>query len=205
MVEADAGKFGKGDGENGEIDPGDAEAEGESADDRAARRGNRYRGEKPDPRSDAEAREQHCGDVSAEPGENRVAERQLAGEAHHDIPGLAGIGEIKNEDENGDEIVVGNPRRDHERRQESGQQDRGPARHAIGEARHHQAGLLPRMPCGRNSNTATRMAKANMLLADGVNSNPASASVKPISRPPTSAPAIEPRPPVMTMTKANSV
>jgi len=39
----------------------------------------------------------------------------------------------------------------------------------------------------------------------GVNSKPAIASVKPISTPPSSAPGIEPRPPVMTMTKASSV
>ena len=44
-----------------------------------------------------------------------------------------------------------------------------------------------------------------MLLADGVNSNPAIASVRPIKTPPISAPGIEPRPPVMTMTKASSV
>ena len=44
-----------------------------------------------------------------------------------------------------------------------------------------------------------------MLFADGVNSRPASASVSPISTPPSSAPGIEPSPPVMTMTKASSV
>ena len=44
-----------------------------------------------------------------------------------------------------------------------------------------------------------------MLFADGVNSSPASASVSPIKSPPTSAPGIEPSPPVMTMTKASSV
>ena len=48
-------------------------------------------------------------------------------------------------------------------------------------------------------------AKANMLLADGVNSSPPSASVTPISTPPSSAPGMEPRPPVMTITKASSV
>ena len=40
--------------------------------------------------------------------------------------------------------------------------------------------FLPMMPCGRNSSTSTRMANANMLLADGVNSSPAIASVTPI-------------------------
>ena len=40
-----------------------------------------------------------------------------------------------------------------------------------------------------------------MLLAEGVNSRPAIASVRPISMPPISAPGIEPMPPVMTMTR----
>ena len=44
-----------------------------------------------------------------------------------------------------------------------------------------------------------------MLLADGVKNNPAMASVSPISTPPSSAPGMEPRPPVMTMMKASSV
>ena len=44
-----------------------------------------------------------------------------------------------------------------------------------------------------------------MLFADGVKIRPASASVTPINTPPSSAPVIEPSPPVMTMTKASSV
>ena len=44
-----------------------------------------------------------------------------------------------------------------------------------------------------------------MLFADGVNMRPASASVSPISTPPSSAPGIEPSPPVITMMKASSV
>ena len=44
-----------------------------------------------------------------------------------------------------------------------------------------------------------------MLLADGVKNSPAIASVSPISTPPSTAPGIEPSPPVMTMMKASSV
>ena len=51
----------------------------------------------------------------------------------------------------------------------------------------------------------TRMAKENMVVADGLNMRPAMASVSPIRMPPISAPGIDPRPPVMTMTKASSV
>ena len=44
-----------------------------------------------------------------------------------------------------------------------------------------------------------------MLFADGVKMSPAIASVRPINTPPSKAPGIEPRPPVMTMTKASRV
>lgn len=44
-----------------------------------------------------------------------------------------------------------------------------------------------------------------MLLIDGETITLATASVAPISRPPTSAPAMEPRPPTMTMVKASRV
>ena len=44
-----------------------------------------------------------------------------------------------------------------------------------------------------------------MLFADGVRQKPAIASVTPISTPPSSAPGIEPSPPMMTMMKASSV
>jgi hypothetical protein len=44
-----------------------------------------------------------------------------------------------------------------------------------------------------------------MLFAEGTNSTPPSASVTPIKSPPSSAPGIEPRPPVITITKASSV
>src|ERR1700722_16284329 len=134
-----------------------------------------------------------------------MSERKLAGEAHHDVPGLAGISKIENDDEDREQIVVGKPRRGQQHREQRGEQTHRPARQTIGEARDHRihhVGLLPRMPCGRNNSTSTRMPKANMLLADGVNSKPASASVSPISPPPISAPGIEPSPPVMTMTKA---
>jgi hypothetical protein len=47
-----------------------------------------------------------------------MAERKLSGEAHHDVPGLPGIGEIQNEHEDSEQIVIDDPRRGHERRQE---------------------------------------------------------------------------------------
>ena len=118
IVEADAGELGEGDGQDGEINAGNAEAEGEIADDRAAGGGDRNGGEEAEPWADAEAGEQHRRDITGKPDIERMAERKLPGEAHHDVPGLPGIGEIQNEDEDGEQIIVDQPRRGHERRQQ---------------------------------------------------------------------------------------
>ena len=53
MVEADAREFGKGDGQDREIDAGDAEAKGEKADDGAASRATGMAASKSEPRRDA--------------------------------------------------------------------------------------------------------------------------------------------------------
>ena len=116
MVEADARELGEGDGEDGEIDAGDAEAEGEEADDGAADDGDRDRGRKSEPRPDAEMHVERRGGIGAEPDIDGVAERELAGEAHHHVPRLPGIGEIQDGDEDGEQIVVGEPRRREQRR-----------------------------------------------------------------------------------------
>src|SRR5207244_1613007 len=114
-----------------------------------------------------------------------------------------GICKIQNEDQDGQQIVVGKTRRDDERAEQRERKHPTMPRNSLEQPRHDAR--FPRMPCGRNSSTSARIAKANMLFADGVKRSPASASVMPISTPPTSAPGIEPRPPVMTMTKAKSV
>src|SRR5271156_5392831 len=227
MIEADAREFGEGDGENGEIDAGNAEPESQKADDRPADHGNRYRRQNTEPWADIVTHEQSCRDVAAKPDIDRVPERELAGKAHHDVPGLTGIGEVENDDQDGEQIVVDEKRRGQQGGEQCNEEARRPGRQSAGKAPDlapnlardlardlacgfgdelvgHQVTRLPKMPCGRNSKTSTRMAKANMLLADGVNSNPASASVSPISTPPISAPGIEPSPPVITMTKAIS-
>ena len=49
--------------------------------------------------------------IGAEANIERMAERQLPGKAHHDVPRLADIGEIQNETENGEQIVAGDQRR----------------------------------------------------------------------------------------------
>src|SRR5436190_12496806 len=141
--------------------------------------------------------------VGTEPDIDRMAERKLAGESHHDVPGLPHIGEVENEDQDREQVIVCEQRRDDERDEQRGNEHESALRHPFEQSTHDAR--LPRMPWGRNNRTSTRIANANMLFADGVNMRPASASVMPISTPPRSAPGIEPRPPVMTMTKASSV
>src|SRR5579871_1350029 len=111
MIEADPRELGKSDSEDSKVDAGNAEPEGEEADDRAGERGDRRRDQKADPRRDPVASEQRRGDVSTETGIEGVAERKLAGEAHHDVPGLAGESEIEDNDQDRDEIIADEPGR----------------------------------------------------------------------------------------------
>ena len=78
VIEPDAGEFGERDGEDGEIDAGDAEAEREEADHGADRHGHRDRRDQSDPRTDAEMNVERGGRVGAETDIERVAERELA-------------------------------------------------------------------------------------------------------------------------------
>ncbi len=126
MIEADAGEFGKRDGEDREIDAADAEAK---------RRGNQLTAPPckaasdrtlPACRSTARCRNAHRAPparIGAEPDIERMAERQLPGKAHHDVPGLPDIGEVQNQDQDGQEIVAGKQRRAEQDDQQHGQQD----------------------------------------------------------------------------------
>src|SRR5262249_37780358 len=204
VIEADARKLGESDGEDREIDATDAEAKGEEADDGAARHRDRDRRGQPEPRPDAEMDVERRRRIGAEPDIDGVAEGELAGEAHHHVPRLAGIGGIEDDDKDGEKIVVRHPRRRQQHDEQHHQERNAAARNPLEQPSDH-ASLLPKMPCGRNSNTSTSRPKENMLLAEGVKNRPAIASVSPISTPPSSAPGIEPSPPVMTMMKASSV
>src|SRR5262249_58042016 len=135
--------------------------------------------------------------IRAEPDIDGVAEGELAGEAHHHVPRLAGIGGIEDDDEDGKQIVVRHPRRRQQHDEQYHQERNAAARNPLEQPSDH-ASLLPRMPCGRNSNTSTSRPKENMLLAEGGRNSPAIASVSPSSTPPHSAPGIHPRPPPLT-------
>src|SRR6476646_8123421 len=196
MIESDAGKFGDGDCQDGEIDACNPKAERKKTDESAGCRRNRNCDNETEPGRCAEVHEQCSRSVGAKPDVKRVAERKVSGKAHQDVPGLSGIGEIKHEDEHGQQIIAGEQRRSDQYSQQHSQHDQGAWPNPLGKTRNH-ALLLPRMPCGRASSTSTRMANTNIDLADGVNSNPAIASVNPINTPPMMAPGIEPMPPMI--------
>src|SRR6476620_508758 len=138
--------------------------------------------------------EDRAGRVRADPAVERMAERELAGEPHHHVPGLAGVG------------VVENQRRDREcvRPREGGKHREGGEEQRERDAAAAQA-RFPSRPRGRSSSTRISRPKLNMLFAEGAMKRPATASETPISTPPRSAPPIEPSPPTITMTKASSV
>src|SRR5438876_7041586 len=119
-----------------------------------------------------------------------MTEGELAGKPHHHVPGLAGIGEIQNDDQNGEQIIIGEPGRREQCGEQQRKRDAAAARHSLEQPAH--GAPFPKMPCGRNSSTNTSRPKENMLLAEGVKRRPASASVSPISTPPSSAPGSEP-------------
>src|SRR5262249_42808064 len=203
VIKADPRELCERDRQNRKISPGDAKLERQKPDQRAARHRERNRNHESDPGRYTVVNEQRRSRVGAQPDIKRVAERELSSKSHHHVPRLPGIREIQNNNENAQEIIAGERRCGYEQHQWGREQYYAPAPPAVDEPLH--AVRLPRMPCGRNTRTSTRIANANMLLAEGVNSSPAKASVSPISTPPSSAPGNEPSPPGMTMTKARSV
>src|SRR5262249_2530614 len=145
-----------------------------------------------EPRSDAEIDPKQRRDVGTQPDIERVAERQLAGVAHHQVPGLADIGEIENQRQHRDQVAVGDERSEQQQHKDDPNERALTLAHF--EPKPHHA-RRPISPWGRNTRTAINSPKENMLFIDGSIKNPASASDTPIKTPPTSAPAIEPRPP----------
>src|SRR5262245_4369574 len=204
MIEPDPCEFSERDGENGEVDAGNLKTEGQEADKGTRERREWNSHKQPDPGADSKMHKKRRRGIGAQPHIERMTERQLAGEAHHYVPGLAGIRKVQDQNQYGEHVVAREQWRDEKTGKEHTQQPQAARGDASRQPPDHAA-LLPMMPCGRKSSTRTRMAKANMLLADGVNTRPAIASVRPMRTPPTSAPGIEPRPPVITMTKASRV
>ena len=118
MVEADPGEFGERDRQQREIDAFDREPPAEPADKQPGRGGDRDGDEHAEPRPDAEQRPQRGRRVGAEPEIERMAERQLPGKSHQQIPGMAQIGEIEHQDQNRQQIAIGDDRREQEHQQQ---------------------------------------------------------------------------------------
>ena len=114
------------DGQDREVDAADAEAERQEADDGAAGDRDQDRNRHAEPGPDAEMHVERRRDVGAEPDVERVAERQLSGKAHQDVPGLPRVGEVENEDQHGEQVVVGEQRRG-DQKHESAAQPEGAA------------------------------------------------------------------------------
>src|SRR5581483_8569548 len=95
MIQTDAGKFRAGDREQREVDPGDAVAKGQRAERRAEKSAERGGQPQPRPGADAEVKVKSGGGVGAGAEIEGVAERKLPGKTHHDVPRLAGEGEVK--------------------------------------------------------------------------------------------------------------
>src|SRR6185312_7445647 len=159
-------------------------------------------GEHADPGRHAPMAEQRSAGIGAEPDIERVAERELPGEAGDDVPGLAEIGGEQDHHQHGDDVAVDEKRQRQHDGNEEHERDRGAVRQAEETAARH---ARPSNPCGRNSSTRMRRAKLKALLSEGSTTKPESASDTPTSRPPSSAPGMLPRPPRMTMMKASSV
>src|SRR5262249_25359765 len=146
------------------------------------------------PGADAEVEKERPRGVRADAHVERMTERELPAKPHHHVPGLAGVGEVEDQRSHRDRVRSGQSRKKDQGEEQERQKGVGAA---------HD--FFPRRPCGRRSRTRMRRPKLSMLLADGAMNRPASASEVPMRTPPRSAPAIEPRPPTITITNASSV
>ena len=100
-------EFGKGDRQQSKINAGDAVAKGEGADRRAQHNAQRDRKPQSGPGTDAEMEIEPGRGVSADAEIKRMAEGELAGETHHDIPRLAGVSEEQKERHHRQEVLTG--------------------------------------------------------------------------------------------------
>src|SRR5262245_9363729 len=107
MIETDAGELRKRNRQQREINALNPEAKAEPADHGAESCRHRNGGKHAEPRSNSELEPQKCAHITAEPDIERMPERELAGKAHHQVPSLAHISEIENEDQHRYQITVG--------------------------------------------------------------------------------------------------
>src|SRR6266478_5591493 len=202
VIKTDPRELGECDGEQREIDARDAESKAEPANHGAKRRHHCDRRKHAEPWTDPELEPHERRHIAADADIKRMAKRKLARIAHHQIPRLPHIGEVEDEREHGQHVAVRRQRQSEESGERQRDHDPPAWGHAAPQLDHRRC---PIRPCGRSTSTAINSANENLLSIPSANRKPASASETPISTPPTSAPAIDPMPPMMTMMKAMSV
>src|SRR5262245_52616727 len=122
MIEPDPRKLSERDGENSEIDTGNTETEGQEAYKGTGERRDRNCHKQPDPWADSKMNIERRRGIGAQPDIERVTERQLAGKAHHDVPGLAGIRKVQDQYQYGEDVIAREQRRDKKTGKEHTQQ-----------------------------------------------------------------------------------
>ena len=150
MIEADARELGERDRQQREVGARDAEAKRQPADDGGHQHAHAHRHDHTQPWDDAEMLEQRRRGVSAQPDVQRMADRELAAETHHHVPGLAQIGEIQHQDHHRQQVAV-EPQRHHQQHGEQDQQGRARTPGRFGEHGDQVAAQVHRPPPVRES------------------------------------------------------
>ena len=119
MIEADSRELGEGDGQEGKVNAGDIAAERQDANKGTESDAGNDREPDADPGTEAVVKIERACAIGADAEILGVAEGELAGETHHDVPGLAGVGEQEEERGQRKEIIV---RERRQRDQRDGQQ-----------------------------------------------------------------------------------
>src|SRR6266508_1308966 len=146
---------------------------------------------KADPRCEAELQIQHRREVAARPEIDRIAQRELAGEATDQIPALAQVGVEEGQDRGGEKPFGDSP----------GKPEGHNAKHKPADQLHARA---PKNPEGRMSRiTMTRLRLSALLSVPGRKISPTD-WLSPTTSPPASEPTKLPIPPRTTTTMATN-
>ena len=168
----------------------------------AGQRRHRHAGDHAEPGQEAEMHEERRAGIGAEPDIERMPERELPGEAGHDVPRLAEIGGEQHHHQHRDDIGVDQQRQHQHQRDEEAERRRDARRDVDRGASLSRA---PQQALRPDQQHQDEQAEAEGALQGGLDEEARSASDTPTRMPPSSAPGMLPRPPRMTMMKASSV
>ena len=122
------------------------------------------------PGPDAEVKEEPRRRVRAQADVQRMAERELAGEPHHHVPGLADVREVEGQRRDREDVAVGDERERERQQTRPRARDQRRARAAVGRraavsgCRIAHLRAAPMRPCGRASRRRTRSPKLDHAL-----------------------------------------